>query len=264
MLNKNTFLGVGITNETNDDILEYLLQRLKLDEKFYIVTPNPEILVYANSHKNFKNILNSAEISLADGAGLFMASIFMGKPLKQRIPGVDFIEYICKNTVRNPISMGFLGGRGKVAEKTAECLLAKYPHLRIVYVSEEWREAGFVDEHRSKVKNQNSKIQFKSQNDQRLNTKDQRPEIDLLFVAFGHPKQEEWIFTHLDKIPVKAAMGVGGAFDYISGGVNRAPLVMRALGLEWLFRLVKEPWRWKRQLALIEFIKLAWRERFGK
>ncbi len=264
MLSKNTFLGVSITNETADNILEYLLQRLKLDKKFYIVTPNPEILVYANTHKNFKNILNSAEISLADGAGLFVASILMGQPLKQRIPGVDFIDFICKNTVRNPISMGFLGGKGKVAEKTAECLIAKYPHLNIVYVSEEWGEAGFVDEYRSKIKNQKSKIQFKSQNDQRLETKGERPKIDLLFVAFGHPKQEEWIFDNLDKIPVKAAMGVGGAFDYISGGVTRAPLVMRALGLEWLFRLWKEPWRWKRQLALIEFVKLVWRERFVK
>lgn len=233
MLNKNSFLGVDITNETADKILEYLLERLKSEEKFYIVTPNPEILVYARSHKNFKNILNHAEISLPDGTGLFLASIFMGKPFNQRIPGVDFIDFICKNTVRNPISMGFLGGRGKVAEKTAECLRKKYPYLDIRFVGEEW-------DYNSKEK------------------------IDLLFVAFGHPKQEEWIFTNLDKIPVKAAMGVGGAFDYISGHVTRAPYLIRAIGFEWLYRLVKEPWRWKRQLALITFVKLIFKERVGR
>ncbi len=257
MLSKNTFLGVSITNETADNILEYLLQRLKLDKKFYIVTPNPEILVYANTHKNFKNILNSAEISLADGAGLFVASILMGQPLKQRIPGVDFIDFICKNTVRNPISMGFLGGKGKVAEKTAECLKRKYPHLDIRFVGEEWPEGRLSG--RNKIKDLRLKniTESKDPKSYLLNHKS----IDLLFVAFGHPKQEEWIYNNLDKISVKAAMGVGGAFNYISGSVTRAPFMIRAIGFEWLYRLVKEPWRWKRQLALFEFIKLIFKER---
>jgi N-acetylglucosaminyldiphosphoundecaprenol N-acetyl-beta-D-mannosaminyltransferase len=262
MLKKDFILDVGITNETSENILEYILERLNTDQKFYIVTPNPEIIVYANRHESFKNILNNAEISLPDGTGLFLASILMGKPFRQRIPGVNFVEEICKSTVRKPISIGFLGGRAGVAQKTAECLLRKYPYLEIVFVSEEWDDNGSGFAWGDKIKD----LRLKKKNGSKdlksyiLNPKS----IDLLFVAFGHPKQEEWICNNLDKIPAKAAMGVGGAFDFISGEVKRAPFMIRAIGFEWLYRLVREPWRWRRQLALIEFVKLVFRERFGK
>jgi N-acetylglucosaminyldiphosphoundecaprenol N-acetyl-beta-D-mannosaminyltransferase len=253
MLKKDFILDVGITNETAENILEYILERLKTGQKFYIVTPNPEIIVYANRHENFKKILNNAEISLPDGTGLFLASILMGKPFRQRIPGVNFVEEICKSTVRKPISIGFLGGRAGVAQKAAECLLKKYPELNIVYISDEWR--GMV----------NGKWQMANGNKKPYAISNKPlAEIDILFVAFGHPKQEEWIYNNLDKIPVKAAMGVGGAFDFISGEVKRAPFIIRAIGFEWLYRLVCEPWRWRRQLALIEFVKLVFRKRFLK
>jgi N-acetylglucosaminyldiphosphoundecaprenol N-acetyl-beta-D-mannosaminyltransferase len=268
MLSKVSILDVGITNETDDVILEYLLQRLKLDKKLYIVTPNPEILVYANRHDSFKKILNDAEISLADGTGLFLASIFLAKPLKQRIPGVNFVEEICKNTVRKPVSIGFLGGGQGVAQRTAECLLKKYPGLMVSYVSEEWKPQGFENGQvlRSKY-HVSSKKQEKNERKKILNTNyliQNTDVIDILFVAFGHPKQEEWIHKNLDKLPVKCAMGVGGAFDYISGGVKRAPFMIRAIGLEWLYRLIREPWRWRRQLSLFTFIKLVFQEMVGK
>lgn len=240
MLKKNKILDVAITNESEEKILEYILQRLKSPEKFYIVTPNPEIIVYANKHENYKNILNSAEISLPDGAGLFLASIIMAKPFRQRIPGIDFMEKICKRSVRNPISIGLLGGRADVAQRTAECLLLRYPGLDVVFVGEEWDNS-------LRLKDQSSKLQ-----------------IDLLFVAYGAPKQEEWIYNNLKNLPVKAAMGVGGAFDYISGEVQRAPFAVRALGFEWLYRLIRQPWRWRRQLALLEFVRLVAKERFQR
>jgi N-acetylglucosaminyldiphosphoundecaprenol N-acetyl-beta-D-mannosaminyltransferase len=88
--------------------------------------------------------------------------------------------------------------------------------------------------------------------------------IDILFVALGAPKQEFWINKNLDKIPVKVAIGVGGAFDYISGKTPRAPTFIRSVGLEWLFRLVVQPWRIKRQLALIEFIRLVVKEKLSQ
>jgi N-acetylglucosaminyldiphosphoundecaprenol N-acetyl-beta-D-mannosaminyltransferase len=257
MLTKSKILGVDITNETDKTILEYLWGKLRQNGKFYIVTPNPEILVYANRHENYKKILNNAEISLPDGTGLFLASIFMGKPFRERIPGVDFVELICKNSVRNPISIGFLGGKSKIAEKAAERLMTKYPHLRIVYVAEEWD--GLAN---GKPASPAGRWQMANGSDNKPYAISDKP-IDLLFVAFGHPKQEEWIYNNLDKIPVKAAMGVGGAFDYISGHVKRAPFMIRAIGFEWFYRLVKEPWRFRRQLALIEFVKLVIRERFS-
>lgn len=280
MLTKSNILGVDITNETDKIVLEYLWQKLRQDGKFYIVTPNPEILVYANRHEKYKKILNNAEISLPDGTGLFLASIFMGKPFKERIPGVDFVELICKNSVRNPISIGFLGGRDKIAEKAAERLVGKYPNLDVVFAGSDWNEEGYrvAEKLRGKTRNKaqsNAKgasvvlrtVQrsFASNTAQTGTSSNfRKKEIDLLFVALGFPKQEEWIYNNLDKIPVKAAMGVGGAFDYISGHVKRAPFMIRAIGFEWLYRLVKEPWRWKRQLALTEFVKLVIKERLGR
>lgn len=281
MLAKTNILGVDITNETDKTILEYLGEKLRLDKKFYIVTPNPEILVYAARHENYKKILNNAEISLPDGTGLFLASIFMAKPFKERIPGIDFLELICKNSVRNGVSIGFLGGRAKIAERAAECLVRKYPGLDVVFAGSEWNEEGYRvagdlrRTTRNKTQNNAKGTSVVSRTVQRSfatigdgsgksNKNSEKSEIDLLFIAFGAPKQEEWIYANLDKIPVKAAMGVGGAFDYIAGEVKRAPFLIRAIGFEWLYRLVKEPWRWRRQLALIEFVKLVVRERVGK
>jgi N-acetylglucosaminyldiphosphoundecaprenol N-acetyl-beta-D-mannosaminyltransferase len=260
MLNKMKILGVDITNDTSEKILEYLLQRLKEDKKFYIVTPNPELMVFANRHEDYRRVLNSAEISLADGAGLFMASVFLGKPLKQRIPGVDFVEFICKNTSENPISMGFLGARAGVAEKVAECLLKKYPWLNISYVGEEWG-AGRSPSPPASEARQGWTVVDKSTG--KLAFTSTPKSIDILFVAFGSPKQEEWIYKNLDKLPVKAAMGVGGAFDFIAGSVTRAPFMVRAMGFEWLYRLIKEPWRARRQRALFTFVRLVWKARFG-
>lgn len=280
MLTKSNILGVDITNETDKTILEYLWGKLRQDGKFYIVTPNPEILVHANRHENYKKILNNAEISLPDGTGLFLASIFMGKPFRERIPGVDFVELICKNSVRNPISIGFLGGKAKIAEKAAERLVGKYPYLEVVFAGSEWNEEGYrvAEKLRGKTRNKTqnnakgfSVVSRTFQRSSAFNTGKQdnssnfrKKEIDLLFVALGFPKQEEWIYNNLDKIPVKAAMGVGGAFDYISEHVKRAPFMIRAIGFEWLYRLVKEPWRWRRQLALFEFVRLVIKERVGR
>lgn len=241
MLQKVDVLGVGITNESEEKILEYLLLSYKHTvKKYYIVTPNPEILIYAYGHPAYKIILNEAKIALPDGVGVFLASALMGHRLAERITGVDFMEEICKRSIDWPKRIGFLGGRGGVAERTAECLKRKYPWIEVAFVGEEWEDL------KSKVKSQ------------KLDTK-----IDILFVAFGHPKQEEWIYENLDKLPVKVAMGVGGAFDYISGRVQRAPFMIRAIGLEWLFRLIREPWRWRRQLALGKFAQLVLKERFG-
>ena len=230
MLKKEIILGIGITSEKKENILKYVINRLhEGGKKLFIVTPNPEILIYTQNHLDYKDKLNEAEIALADGVGVTIAARIMAKPIPERFTGVDFIEALCKACREKPLSMGFLGGRGSVAERTAECLKATYPWITVSFASEEL-PAGLKD----------------------LNQK-----IDILFVAYGFPKQEEWIYENLEKLPVKAAMGVGGAFDYISGSVPRAPQFMRNIGLEWLFRLLIQPWRLKRQLALVSFIRLV-------
>src|SRR5258708_7202615 len=138
--------------------------------------------------------------------------------------------------------MGFLGGKDGVAERTAQCLRKKYPWINVIFAGSEWPKDTQV-----KKKERGKQVS-----------------IDILFVAFGVPKQEEWIYEHLALLPVKAAIGVGGAFDYLSGAVQRAPFIVRFLGFEWLFRLIVQPWRLRRQLALLEFISLVVKQKFSR
>lgn len=255
MLHTTKLLGVTITNETEEKVLEYVCSSVsKSSEKLFITTPNPEILVYASSHLDYKDKLNSSDVSLPDGSGLLIGGWIMAKPLKGRITGVDFIEKLCLASREKPMSMGFLGGRGGVAERAAERLKKKYPWIKVAWVGEELDEQT-VSSWQLAVSSK------KKEESPSANRQVPTADIDILFVAFGFPKQEEWIYEHLSELPVKAAMGVGGAFDYLSGDVMRAPKLVRLIGMEWLFRLIRQPWRWRRQLALTTFLFLILKER---
>lgn len=152
--------------------------------------------------------------------------------------------------------MGFLGGGPKVAEMAAECLKKKYPWITVRYSSEEWKglQAG-----EGSAADDIVRYGFEKNG---LGNTSGNEKLDILFVAFGAPKQEKWIASHLSELPVTMAMGVGGALDYLSETVSRAPGPVRALGLEWLYRLVRQPWRWRRQLALPQFVWLVARQKF--
>ena len=233
MKNKIFLLGVGFNNLRINDVLELMIKGLeKSEEKYYIVTPNPEILVLANNDPVYKKVINNAKLALPDGIGVMMASRLLSKPLRWRIHGVDLMESICREVSKRPITVGFLGGGANVAESAAECLRVKYPGLKVNFTEEEW------------------------------NFEKKHPETDILFVAFGSPKQEIWIAENLSRLPVKVAIGVGGAFDFVSRKVMRAPVLVRKIGLEWLFRLIIQPWRIERQLRLIKFIFLVCKEKF--
>lgn len=260
---KTELFGVRITNATNDKILEFIknsLQRSK--ENYYIVTPNPEMIVLSQKNPDFKAALNNAKIALNDGVGLSLAARFLGKALSERSTGVDTMKRLCEMCNDWPITMGFLGGRDGVAEETAECLKKEYPRLQVVFTGEVWDESKIVLS--AKGKGKSVKGKEKKPNQLAPFPFTLTPSIDLLFIAFGAPKQELWMAEHVGKIPVKVMMGVGGAFDYISGKVPRAPKLVQSVGLEWLFRLVVQPWRMKRQLALLEFVWMVIKEKFGE
>lgn len=228
---KKNILGIGITDASRKEILEYIVQTIqKSTQPYYIVTPNPEMIVLSHKNSDFRIALNTAKIALNDGVGVSIAAQLMGRPLKERFTGVDLVETLCEAVVDWPITVGFLGGGYGVAEMASKCLVKKYPGLKVGFVGQEWPSS-------------------------------RGPAVDILFVAFGAPKQELWMAEHVGKIPVKVMVGVGGAFDYISGKVPRAPKVVRSLGMEWLFRLVIQPWRIKRQLALVEFVGMVVKEK---
>ena len=225
-------LGVGLSDANEQEVLEFIITGLRNpSEKYYIVTPNPELLVIASKDKNYQRVLNNAKLALPDGIGVMIAGKIMGKHFKERIHGVDLVKSLCREVSKQPITVGFLGAGPNVAELTAECLKREYPELKVGLAVQEWSDD---------LKNK---------------------KIDILFVAFGSPKQEIWVSENLERLPAKVIIGVGGAFDFISGKVRRAPRFMRKIGLEWLFRLIIQPWRIKRQLRLIQFVFLVFKER---
>ncbi|MBI2195446.1 MAG: WecB/TagA/CpsF family glycosyltransferase [Candidatus Levybacteria bacterium] len=241
MFSKKNLLGVGLTDERLGDILEYIEKILKKKEKkYFFITPNPEILVLSHKNSEYRKVLNDADLALIDGIGVIIAGKLLGKPLKHKISGIDFIESVCKDVAEKPITIGFLGAGAGVAEKTAECLMIKNPGLKVSFAVSELSELKANPEEVSSM-----------------------PNTDILFVAFGSPKQEFWIKEHLRNLPITVAVGVGGAFDMISGKVPRAPAFIRTIGLEWLFRLIIQPWRIKRQIRLLQFMYLVAKEMFS-
>mgnify|MGYP001563941423 FL=1 len=215
---KKQVLGIKVDDVTIDEAVGLVGEWLNGKVKHYVVTPNPEIVMMAQKDAELKKIINNADLAIPDGNGLKL-----GTDIVCNTPGIDVMEDLIKMASEKGFTTGFLGGRDQVAKKTAERLQKKYKNLKVSFVSE---EPGKI------------------------------PDTDILFVAFGAPKQEYWIADNLDKIPVKVAMVVGGSFDYISGVVPRAPKLIRSLGFEWLFRLITQPWRIKRQLAIIKYVLL--------
>jgi len=244
---KIEILGVKIDNLSLQEVLEKIKQFLISPNQHFIVTPNPEFLVEAQKDNHFKEILNYADLSCADGVGLLKAAKFLGKRL-QRVTGVDLVWAICELAAKNNYSVYLLGGGEMVAAKASQNLQEQFPDLKIVGA-----ESGGVV------------IDPKNIDEELINRiNDAKPKI--IFIALGQVKQEKWIFYHLDKLPsIKLAIGVGGAFDYISGETKRAPKFIRRLGLEWLFRLIIQPERWKRIFnAVIIFPLLVLKSKFIK
>lgn len=245
MDNKVDIFGVGINDVSLEEAVGQVVGWVGNPEqkKHYIVTPNPEFIITAQKDLEFKKVLNQADLSIPDGAGLKLVDIV------NTTPGVDLMERLCKASADLGFTIGLLGGRDKVAEKAAECLKKKYPGLKVVFAE----PGGTVD-----MNGDVGVVRAQpSEGTARCAPTIKIPPCDILFVAFGAVKQEKWISKNLDKLPVKVAMGVGGAFDYLSGEVKRAPKLMRNLGLEWLFRLILQPWRIKRQLALLKFVGMV-------
>lgn len=224
---KKQVLGIKIDDVSIPEIVNIVDGWLKKPGKHYIVTPNPEIVMMAQKDTELKEIINRADLAIPDGRGLRLTTDIVCNS-----PGIDVMEKLIKRVNDWGSAIGFLGGKGDVAKKTAERLKKKYPKLKVSFAD----SGGEVDDQGRLLKSL------------------MIPKLDLLFVAFGPPKQEKWIARNLPKLNVKVVLGVGGAFDYISGRVLRAPLWIRNMGLEWLFRLIIQPWRIKRQMSLIKYL----------
>ena len=201
-----------------------------------IFTVNPEFIVAARSDQEFRNVLQRNDLNLIDGAGLLLAARWHGHRRCERLPGIELISHICQLCVAGNYSLFLLGGRHGSAAAAAAALVSRYPGLRVAGTAEPDDPFGQADSICRVIADSGARV---------------------LLVAFGTPRQEYWIARNLPHCHVRLAVGVGGAFDMIAGRVRRAPRWVRRIGLEWLFRLAIQPWRWRRQRVLPIFIGLA-------
>jgi N-acetylglucosaminyldiphosphoundecaprenol N-acetyl-beta-D-mannosaminyltransferase len=187
----------------------------------------------AQQDVNFRNILKRADLCIPDGIGLLWASRWVGQPLPERVTGSDGVPFIAKHASEQGWKLFFLGAAEGIAEKAANILREQYPNLQIVGTYAGSPSAEDEDELVEMVNASGA---------------------DILFVGYGAPKQDKWIARNTPRLSVKMAMGVGGAFDFIAGIIPRAPQWMQNMGLEWLYRLYRQPWRIKRMMRIPRFM----------
>ncbi len=223
-----------------EKIKKFLFQLNGTGDFIHIVSLNTENIVIAENDDKFNQVLATAQIKIIDSVGVALAGRLLGVNVGKRITGVDLMENLFAFASRERLRIVLIGGKYKVAERVAQCQKEKYPHLDCTGIE------GIVDV---------QKPAKKEEDNIRAIVLDKKP--NLLFVAFGSPFQEFWIDRHRDLFHGMVCMGVGGAFDYLSGSVPRAPRLVRGIGGEWIFRLCVQPWRIKRQLRLLSFLILV-------
>src|SRR5437763_11674730 len=198
-----------------------------------VVTVNPEFVMAAQRNKRFRIAINSAALVLADGIGVICATRYLGWPAPERVTGTDTLPVLAQRCAASGYRLYLLGAAAGIAEAAGARLQELAPGLEIAGTY-----AG------SPAPEEEDEII------ERIRT----AQADVLCVAYGAPAQELWIRRNLSRLPVAVALGVGGAYDFLSGRQRRAPRIMQRMGLEWLYRLYREPWRWKRMLAIPRFM----------
>jgi N-acetylglucosaminyldiphosphoundecaprenol N-acetyl-beta-D-mannosaminyltransferase len=230
-------LGVRIDDATYPEALAILEGAIRQRVPHVVTTPNPEFVMLARRDPTFRAVLQRAALNIPDGIGLVLAARLAGDRLRQHVQGTDLVLRLAEVSPRAGYRWFLLGGWGDVAERAARALQAGYPGLEI---------AGAAP---------GSPLPEDDAKTRRLIAAAGR--VDVLLVAYGAPKQEQWLDRNLAALGIPVGIGVGGVFNYLAGDAPRAPVWLRRLHVEWLHRLITQPWRWRRQLALPRFAALA-------
>lgn len=226
-------MDVNFLNITQRDFLEgRLFPKLINHEKCFVVTANPELVMKTREDSAYKQSINKADYIVPDGVGIILAAAYKGRPLHERVTGSDITFDLLAFAEVKGLSCYFLGASENVNKKVVEEVESMYPRLKVA-----GRKHGFFDLDDPAVVD---------------DVKIANP--DIVFVALGLPRQENWIAKHIDRFNKGLFIGVGGTFDVIAGEVNRAPKFWIKLNLEWLYRLIKQPFRFKRILKVFEFM----------
>ena len=198
-----------------------------------IITVNPEFVMTAQRVQEFRIAINSAALVVADGTGVVWATRYLGRPAPERLTGTDLLPVLAQRCAASGYRLYLLGAAPGIAEIAAARLQELAPGLQIAGTYAGSPAQDEEDEIIERVR---------------------AAQADVLCVAYGAPAQDLWIWRNLSRLPVSVAMGVGGAFDFISGRQRRAPNFMQRMGIEWMYRLYREPWRWQRMLAIPRFV----------
>lgn len=240
-MEKLSIMDVRIDNLNMSEALSIIKDKIKNKEQFTVYTPNTEIIMMCQKDKEFMNMINKSDMNVPDGIGLIYASKIKKHPLKEKVAGFELSLKLLEMANENKLKLYLVGGKPGVADTAAENIKKQYPDINIVGVSHGY----FKGTHLGMNGHEEEKRVLEDINNN---------EPDILFVGFGAKKQEQWIDYNKDKINAKILIGNGGTIDVLAGNVKRAPDFYVNLGLEWLYRLIKEPSRISRQIVLPVFM----------
>ncbi|MEG0371776.1 MAG: WecB/TagA/CpsF family glycosyltransferase [Clostridium sp.] len=225
------YLGVEVSTLSMDEVILEVDRVISEEEKTFIVAINPEKIMKAQEDKELLKLINKANIKIPDGSGVVLASILKQGSIKGRVTGIDLFKNICFVGANREYKIFLLGSKKNVVERASQKLKEEIKGINIVGIQD-----GYFEDNKKVIKSINESG------------------ANVVFVAFGSPKQEKWITDNMDKINANVFMGVGGSFDVISGDIQRAPKWMQKCGSEWIYRLIKEPRRISRVKVFPKFL----------
>ncbi|NLV74069.1 MAG: WecB/TagA/CpsF family glycosyltransferase [Chloroflexi bacterium] len=235
-------LGVRVDDITIAETLACCEQFIAEGGHHHLVTVNPEFVITAQDNDEFRRTINASDCALPDGAGLVWAARLLGGRIRERVTGADTVPLLAQLASQRGFSLYLLGAAPGVADQAAQRLQAAYPGLRIAGTYSGSPRVEEQDEITARIR---------------------ATAPDMLFVAYGAPAQDLWISRNRAALPVPVCMGVGGTLDFIAGIAPRAPKWMRRIGAEWLFRLVRQPWRWRRMARLPVYMVRVMQQRLS-
>lgn len=226
-------LGMRVDDVTFPESLGLIDEYVRSGKSHMVVTPNPEFAMIARRDPSFRQVLNGSSLAIPDGIGLMLAARLVGRRFREHVRGTDLIHRSAALCAQKGYRLFLLGAAPGVAEAAAARLVADNPRLQIAGTYAGFHQPEHDEETRAAIR--------------------RAGRVDLILVAYGAPGQEMWLARNLEELGIPCGIGVGGVFNFLSGRSKRAPLWIRRLELEWLHRLVTEPWRWRRQLSLPAF-----------